>query len=155
MQTQDQHTDTEEFMLKRTRYRLSYCLISIILIAGNAYAGKWPIEIFERMDGKKIVVFLQDKDISDSPEWKPYENSPQLTIEEALRHLRSWLDNQGKINMVVKEIDLKRIHGHEMENRWYYLVQLHDANSKKETDYAAVLFNGKVAPAIAEPSSIK
>ncbi len=142
-------------MLRRTNYKLSYCLIVFILFAASANAGKWPIEIFESMDGKKIVVFLEDKDVSDSPQWKPYEKAPQLTVDGALRRLRSWLENQGKINLVVKEIDLKRIHGHEMENRWYYLVELHDAKSKKKTDYAAVLFNGKVVPAIAEPSAIK
>lgn len=155
MLTHGQCFNKEKFMLKTIKRYFPMCILPALIFAGDSYAGKWPIEIFEVMDNKNIVVFLHDEDIKNSPEWEPRDNAPPLTINEALHQLKTWQKRLGETNnQTVNEIELKRIRGHEKEHRWYYLIQL-SSNTKGDSDYVAVLLSGKVVPAISEPSAIK
>ncbi len=131
--------------------------LSILSTASQAKAGLWPVEIFDVMDNQRLVVFLHDEDIEASPAWQPADGGPPLTIADVLEHTQAWIANDPRLSGAeVHEIELKPIHQHKQDHRWYYLVQLrtmHDGKSK--TSYTAVLFNGKVVAAIAEPESYK
>ena len=73
------------------------------------------------------------------------------------RHLKKWMASDPRYQGVeIHEIKLTPIRHHEQEHRWYYLFQLRPLDGgHRKAMYAAVLLNGKVVPAIAEPSSIK
>lgn len=143
-------------------------LFPIILAAGlsalatlpapSLAAGKvWPVEIFDVMDNQKLVLFLRDQDIVSSPSWQPADGAPPLTIAEALKHIQSWIDKDPRLaGARVHELELKPIHEHHQQDRWYYLLQLRtEHDGEVVTSYAAVLMNGKVIAAIVEPDSYK
>lgn len=137
-------------------------LAALALCAGITHAGTdttlWPQEIIDTMDDQRLVVFLPNADIAASPEWLPEDGeAPPLTIAEAITHLKKWMAGGTRYRKAeIHEIELKPIHGHEHEHRWYYLFQLRrPTTGKRKSIYAAVLLNGKVVPVIAEPSSIK
>jgi|GEM_PF-932907 len=137
--------------------RLALCLLLPLLYAARADAGQWPLEIFEVMDDKKIVVFLKDEEIAASPEWQPAEGAPPLSIGSVLKTVGDWVEKDPRLaGSQVQELALKPIHGHEKEHRWYYLVRLHGKQDpRKTTHYLIVLLSGKVTPAIVEPMAIK
>ena len=131
-------------------------LLLFMLAAGSAQAGHWPLEIYDVMDGKKIVVFLQDDDITASPQWLPTDGPPPLTVADALQKLHAWMGKDSRLKGAwFHEMELKPIHGHEQEHRWYYLMQMQVEGGKPKYRYAVVLFNGKVVPAMVEPASYK
>lgn len=127
------------------------------LYAGQAEAGHWPVEIYDIMDNHKVVVFLRDEDIAASPRWQPVDGGPPLTIAAMLEQVNHWIGKDAQLaGAEVYEIELKPIQQHKQEQRWYYLVQLHSLQDGKHVNhYVAVLFNGKVVPAVVEPASIK
>lgn len=143
------------------RYGVIFGLLVLALPALDAAArtgsGLWPVEIFDVMDGQRLVVFLHNEDIAASRPWQPSEGGPPLTIAEVLEHIKDWVVKDPRLTGAqVREIELKPIHEHEMEHRWYYLVQLHGTrNGRPKAFYAAVLFTGKIVPAMVEPASIK
>jgi len=141
-------------------------LTAIALFAGvsctwvGTVAGSdlWPEEIIDSMDGQRLVVFLPNADIAASPQWMPAEGvSPPLTIAEAIAHLTQWMTTDPRYqDDEIHEIKLTPIRHHEQEHRWYYLFQLRrPGDGARKAMYAAVLLNGKIVPAIVEPSSIK
>lgn len=123
----------------------------------NADSDLWPVEIFDVMDNQKLVLFLRKQDIASSPTWHPAEGAPPLTIAAALQHIQEWIEKDPRLNGAqVHELELKPIHEHHQQDRWYYLIQLStNQQGKTTTSYAAVLMNGTVVAAISEPSSYK
>jgi len=134
---------------------LVFFLPSVTMTNAFALDRHWPAEIFEVMDNHRLVIFLDDEDIVKSPEWQPATSPPPLTIAEVLKIVSIWISRDSRLSTAwVHEIELKPIKHH--ENRWYYLLQLQSTNNGKiEENYIAVLFSGKVVPAIAEPAAIK
>ena len=147
-------------------YRSLPLLTGIALCAGiscaRAGAGTgsnmWPEEVIDSLDGQRLVVFLPNEDIAASPQWHPAADAPPpLNIAAAIENLKKWMINDSRYQDVeIHEIKLTPIRHHEQEHRWYYLFQLrHPDGGRRKAMYAVVLLNGKVVPAIAEPSSIK
>lgn len=142
-------------------YRIMNSIILLGLLVGPALTAQaatrhFPLEIFDVLDDHRLVVFLRDNDIAASPQWRPGEGAPQLTIAEAIEQIRQHI-NEHDLRLQdahLHEIELKPIHGHEQEHRWYYLLQMR-VPGKHKAYYFAVLFSGKVVPAIEEPMSIK
>ncbi len=137
--------------------RLSWSIVLLLLVAQTAGAVQWPLEIFEIMDDRKIVVFLEEADITTSPTWDPAEGGPPLTLAEVVQKLSDWVGASDRLaDLKIHEIKLKPIRHHESEQRWYYLVQLRrQIDGQPDRHYVAVLMNGKVVPALREPSSLK
>ncbi|UHD17409.1 hypothetical protein [Thiocapsa bogorovii] len=140
--------------LMRRIWLTTFILLAAVRIAD---AAQWPVEIFERMDDKRIVVFLSDDDIETDPAWSPIEGGPPLTLAAVIQELNTWIkDNADLAGFDIHEIKLKGIPHHEVDRHWYYLVQLHKlVDGRPERRYAAVLMNGKLVPAIREPASVK
>jgi hypothetical protein len=135
-----------------------YAGISCAWAGTETGADHWPEEIIDSMDGQRLVVFLPNSDIAASPQWVPADGAPPpLTIAAAVAHLKKWMTGEPRYRGVeIHEIKLTPIRHHEREHRWYYLFQLRQPDGgRRKAMYAAVLLNGKVVPAIAEPSSIK
>jgi hypothetical protein len=135
-----------------------YAGISCAWAGTETGADHWPEEIIDSMDGQRLVVFLPNSDIAASPQWVPADGAPPpLTIAAAVAHLKKWMTGEPRYRGVeIHEIKLTPIRHHEREHRWYYLFQLRQRDGgRRKAMYAAVLLNGKVVPAIAEPSSIK
>ena len=137
-------------------------LISSLLYMTSAWARTdvkhWPHEIIDAMDGQRLVLLLKDADIAASPAWRPAENAkPPMTIAEALNLLKAWMaEDQRYQGAQVHEIELKPIHEHEQEDRWYFLFQLRKREGERlKARYVAVMFNGTIVPVLAEPEPIK
>ena len=134
-------------------------LMALVLLGvlRTADAANWPLEVFERMDDKRIVVFLTEEDIDSSPAWEPAEGSPPLTLAAVIQVLDTWIQASiDRAGLKIHEIKLKAIPHHELDHHWYYLVQLTKRiDAKTEREYAAILMDGKLVPAIREPASVK
>ncbi len=144
------------------KYRFLPMLTAIALYTGVTCAGTganlWPEEIIDSMDGRRLVLFLPNEDITASPQWLPADGAPPpLDIAGAMAQLKEWMAGDPRYRETeIHEIKLTPIRRHEKENRWYFLFQLrHSDGGKPKAIYAAVLLNGKVVPVIVEPASIK
>ncbi len=132
-------------------------MLSFVLLSTRlwAFGGPWPLEIVERLDDARLVVYGNEQDIAASPRWSPEAGAPPLTIAGVIEALRHWAESDPRVSSVhVEEIELKPI-PRQLE-RWYYLVRARvEARSGPPVRYFAVLMNGKVEPAIREPMPIK
>ncbi len=140
--------------------KLSLLLSGLLYINASARTdvNLWPHEIIDAMDGQRLVLFLRDADIAASPAWRPAEQAqPPMTIAEAIRLLNAWMTKDPRYQGAqVHEIELKPIHEHEQEDRWYFLFQLRKREGERiKARYVAVMFNGTIVPVIAEPEPIK
>ncbi|HFE48125.1 MAG TPA: hypothetical protein ENJ21_02290 [Chromatiaceae bacterium] len=131
----------------------------LLLAAGSLQAGHppWPLEIIERFDSAKVVVYAKEDDIAASPEWRPADGAPPFTLADLLKSVAQWQARlPAMANSTIHTIELKPIAHHEQQNRWYYLVQLKDKpGARHPTHYVGVLLSGKVLPVIEEPAAIK
>lgn len=133
-------------------------LFAILLsLSANVFAYQFPLEIIEKFDDARLVVFVKESDIKNTPGWSPSRGAPPLTIAQVVTRVNEWCDKDKTFrHSVIQKIELKPIKQHEKQNRWYYLVQLRTPkNGQHPIQYLAVLMDGKVIPAIREPSSIK
>jgi len=132
-------------------------LAALLLAANTVVADTWQMETFEYMDDQKIVVYVSESDIAANPEWQPEEGAPPLTIGRLLEIVRISTATDPRLGEArISEIKLKQISHHEKQHRWYYLVKLKSGNGGRNAwHYIAVLLNGKVVQAIAEPLPIK
>ncbi len=140
--------------------RVHHLIAGLLLLASiDTFAGhsSWPIEIIERFDSAKVVVYAKEDDIAASPEWRPENGAPPFTLAELLKTVSTWRAKlPAMAHATIHTIELKPIAHHQQQNRWYYLVQLKDrANAQHPTHYLGVLMNGKVLPVIEEPAPIK
>lgn len=138
----------------------AYCtlLFTISVSAATDETSGWPEQVFDDMDGTRLVVFMPSKDIINSPAWLPGElDSPPMTLGQAVSRLKAWLVSEGLgDDTEISSIELKPLKRHEKEHRWYYLFHLQpEGGESGKAMYAAVLFNGAVFPAIIEPGSLQ
>lgn len=138
--------------------RYDLVLFALILLAPGLSWGQsklsWPLEIFDVMDNKQLVIFVRDEDIAKSPQWQPAKGGPAMGVATVINKVNQWVAQDIRLKgLTVHEIELKPIKRH--KNHWYYLVHLGDSHHSKKTSYVAVLFSGKVVPAMVKPVSIK
>ena len=77
-----------------------------------------------------------------------------MGIASVISKVNQWVAQDIRLKgLTVHEIELKPIKQH--KNHWYYLVHLGETHHSKKTSYVAVLFSGKVVPAMVKPVSIK
>ncbi len=113
---------------------------------------EFPLEVFEVVDDKMVVVFLKLEDVLASPEWHPGDSAPPLDLEAAVR-LAIGSDEASRR---VREIKLTEINDPNADHRWYYLVKLTEEAEAGPTDlYVALLMNGKAFPGLVQPQMIK
>lgn len=129
----------------------------IFLAAQNVLASPFPQVLIESFDDTKLVIYVNESDINNTPDWQPSEGAPPLSVKALLNDIKKWnTRNPEYANTTINEFELKPIIHHEKQNRWYYLVQMKDdTNKTSNTLYLAVLMNGKVLPVIKEPASYK
>jgi hypothetical protein len=140
-----------------TAMALCACVSCAKVADAGGGSDPWPEEIIDSMDDQRLVVFLPTQDIATSPQWLPADGAPPLNIAGAVEQLKKWMASDPRYRGAeIHEIELKPIHHHEHEHRWYYLFQLrHPHAGRHNVLYGAVLLNGKVIPVLAEPSPIK
>ena len=120
---------------------------ALAVLSMNAHALEPKVEIFEQYDNLRVVAFINEKDIDDSPAWSP-DMVPPLTLSEATQAVRKFNKNGA-----VKEIEIRQMPSH--EEKWHYLVKVLDDDMRSKFDVYVVLMNGKVIPAIIEPQAYK
>ncbi len=128
----------------------------LLLVSQQAFAAHFPLVIIEPFDETKIVIYVSETDIEQSPAWTPADGAPPLTIEKLIRDINRYKTRDPRLaGAIVHEIELKPIQHHEKQNRWYYLVQMKTTKNKPHRHYLAVLMNGKILSAVKEPESYK
>ncbi len=129
----------------------------VFLIAQNVFAAQFPLVLIESFDDAKVIIYVNESDIHNTPDWKPSEGAPPLSVKSLIEDVRKWNAlNPEFSNATINEFELKPILNHEKENRWYYLVQMKNStNGTTDTHYLAVLMDGKVLAAVREPVSYK
>lgn len=142
------------------RTHIAILILSLVvgsISTAQAEAWHFPLEIFDVLDNHRLVTFLRSEDIAASPQWLPSDGAPPLTIAEVITQVAREIERNVRLRGAeIYEIELKPIHGHASENRWYYLLQLRTyRDHKPKAHYLAILMSGKVVPAIEEPASIK
>ncbi len=127
----------------------------VMLFSGKVLAYEFPIEVFEYVDGEKVVAFINERDIDKSLHWVPFEGSPPLTLVDALKGIRKYMvSDPDLVDAALTEIELKRIPHH--EKHWHYLVKMKsEADGKSRSHYFVVLMNGKIILAMVEPEPLK
>ncbi len=128
-----------------------------LLIAGfnlNAQAAfHSPVEIFDDINGVRVVAFINREDIEKADPWKPFAGKPPLSISQALDKVRRFIHEDAK-TVRVSEIELKTLP--EYPHHWHYLVRLsYTSEQQAHHHYFVVLMSGKVIAAIKEPEAIK
>ncbi len=129
----------------------------VFLIAQNVLAAQFPLVLIESFDDAKVVIYVNESDIRSTPDWRPSEGAPPLSVKNLIADVQKWNAlNPEFSNATINEFELKPILNHEKENRWYYLVQMKNTtNGTTDTHYLAVLMDGKVLAAVREPTSYK
>ncbi len=129
----------------------------IFLIAQNVLATQFPQVLIESFDDARVVIYVNESDISNTPDWQPSEGAPPLSVKNLIKDIKKWnVSNPEFANSTINEFELKPIIHHEKQNRWYYLVQMkNNTKGTSDTHYLAVLMNGKVLSAVREPASYK
>ncbi len=129
----------------------------VLLVAQNAFASQFPLVLIESFDDARVVIYVNESDIRNTPDWQPSEGAPPLSVKNLIEDIQEWnARNPEFANATIHEFELKPILHHEKQNRWYYLVQMKKMhNGIADTRYLAVLMNGKVLPAVKEPKSYK
>jgi len=128
-------------------------LLALLCISTQAHA--FPLEIFENVAGNRVVAFIEESDIDKSIHWKPFDQAPPVTVEQATRAVFKHLGaEKDMVDTEIVEIELRPIPHH--EDQWHYMVKMKMQNNDEvKYRYFIVLMNGKVIPAIREPDSIK
>lgn len=136
-------------MLKKTLALL------LLLCAGQAFARTFPLEIIEYIDDTKVVAFVYEKDVQQSPAWKPADAPPPLDIADVLLKMRDYTTAHPLLaGASFEEAELKRIPHH--PDHWHYLVVMKIPGiDRPETHFFVMLMNGKVIPALKEPAPLK
>lgn len=136
-------------MLKKT------LVLLLLLSATSAFARTFPLEIIEYIDDTKVVAFVYEQDVQQSPAWKPADTPPPLDIAGVLQRIRDYTAAQPLLaGASFEEVELKRIPRH--PDHWHYLVVMKIPGiDRPETHYFVMLMNGKVIPALKEPAPLK
>ncbi len=137
---------------------LSKLVIGLVfLVSQTVSASPFPQVLIESFDDAKVVIYVNESDISNAPKWQPSDGAPPLSVKNLIRDIKKWnTSNPEFANSTINEFELKPIVHHEKQNRWYYLVEMKtNKNGSSNTHYLAVLMNGKVLAAVKEPASYK
>jgi hypothetical protein len=120
------------------------------LAGGAAQAASLPSEVVENLDQYRIVLSIGDERIKAMPAWRPGEGKPPMSLEAAVARTLEWIESKALLkDATIYELKYKPVHNYETLDRWYYLVELRMRDGMKR--FLAVLPDGQVVPAIAEP----
>jgi hypothetical protein len=141
-------------MLSRLLALLFLFLPLLILFSTPMRANDFPIEIIEFIDNARVVAFIHEGDLDPASIWQPAEGAPKLSIESALEAVNAHITADPTISSAqLVEIKLEQVPNH--NGYWNYLVEMQATNHEAHTSFFVVLMNGKVIPAVREPSAIK
>ena len=126
-----------------------------LLIAASAQAFDFPIQVIEYVDDTKVVASIQEEDMNAGQPWRPFEDAPPLSVEQALEAVAGAIASDPVLaDATLDEIELRRVP--HQENHWHYMVKLKtEAPTPHHTHYYVVLMNGKVVPALKQPRMIR
>ncbi|GMR20394.1 MAG: hypothetical protein BMS9Abin36_0989 [Gammaproteobacteria bacterium] len=127
--------------------------IAILTTSAYAFQPSANVEIFEQFDDIRVVAFISENEINNSPLWDPDMGTPPLNVKEAIQALREF-NNNSKKDEAIKEIEIKIVPRH--LNHWHYLIKtVNNVSKNNKFNVYVVLMNGKVIPATIEPEAYK
>ena len=132
--------------------KLRWAMVALLLLGQQSQAGKFPVEIIEQFDNARVVAFIQDADLADSPAWDPMSAPPPLSVAEAIEAVKNRHANgvHKAEPLTLEEIELRKLS--QRDTHWHYLLKIRQGDS---TRYYVVLMNGKVIAALQEPEAYK
>lgn len=137
----------------RTFIALLFIVSSTI---GSAGAAGMLVPLDEVFEGNHLSLYLDPKELDALPKWNPGDKEPPLGVAEALTRFRAWLgENAPEYDDVeYEEIALKSVRRRDGSRFWHYLIRYNGVAKgyviHKPEQFAAVLFDGKVVPAVLE-----
>ena len=130
--------------------RTSTLFLLAALAGGVTQAASLPAEVVENLDQYRIVLSLDEAQIRAIPAWRPGEGKPPMSLDAAVTRTLEWINSKELLkDAQIYELKYKPVHNHETLDRWYFLVELRMQDGMKR--FLAVLPDGQVVPAIAEP----
>ena len=126
--------------------------LTLFVFSSNVYAYQPKIEIFEQFDNLRMVAFIEEKDINNSPEWTPGLSPIPLTVSGAIQAVAK-LTKASNAPDAIKEIEIRPVPN--FEKHWHYLIKVDNEAMNSKYNIYVVLMNGKVIPAIIEPQGYK
>jgi len=129
-----------------------YLFIAIFIFSSNANAFQPKVEIYEQFDNLRMITFIDENDINNSPEWNPDSSLIPLTVDRAIQAVIDF-SKDSITPGVIKKIELRRVPKH--DKHWHYLIKISNDAMKTKYNIYVVLMDGKVIPAIIEPQGYK
>lgn len=129
-----------------------FLFMAMLALSSSAHAMQPKVEIFEQFDDLRMVAFLNSDDINNSPAWNPDSGAPPLSVNQAVQAVKDFIktgDQTGEI----RKIEIRQVPKN--TERWHYLIKVSNDARKAKFDIFIVLMDGKVIPAIIEPSAYK
>jgi hypothetical protein len=137
--------------------RLSLPIAALLLLFSClAQAIETPIIAIEHLDQHDLVLYIDDQELDHTSAWDPAD-APPLAMSEAVAAVRAWaIKRYAQFDdFELHEIAIKHITSREHHKRWFYLVYLDALKDgqivRSRHAFAAVLFDGKVIPAVEKP----
>ena len=116
-----------------------YLFVSSLVFSTNVYALQPNIEIVEQFDDLRMVAFISEKDIDDSPVWNTNLTPPPLTVGEAIQAVKKFNKTTDAFSDI-KEIEIRPVPEH--ETKWHYLIKVANDAKRSKFDIYMVLMNG-------------
>jgi len=129
-----------------------YLFIMMLALSSNIHAMQPKIEIFEQFDDLRMVAFLNADDITNSPAWNPDSGAPPLSVNQAVQAVKGFIKTATAAG-AIRKIEIRQVPKY--AERWHYLFKVANDARKAKFDIYIVLMDGKVIPAIIEPSAYK
>jgi hypothetical protein len=126
-----------------------------LLLATQARAVSFPLEVIEYIDDTKVVAFVSQNDIDAASTWDPMQSAAPLTVNGALAAVKEAL---GAYDVDTDAIRLASIELKEFPHQpghWHYLVRLRNDQGKPHPRFYVVLMSGKAIAATLEPQAYK
>ncbi len=129
-----------------------YLFLAILAFSTKANAIQPKIGIYEQFDNLRMVAFIDEKDIDNSPEWNPNSSPLPLTVDKAIQSVIDFTKT-SQTPSTIREIEIRTVPKH--ETHWHYLIKIANDAMKTKYNIYVVLMDGKVIPAIIEPQGYK
>lgn len=131
-------------------------LLAMSSTVGAAGVTGVLVPVDEMFEGNHLSLYLDPQELDALPKWAPGDKAPPLSLADAIAKFRAWLKDTAPQydDVEYEEIALKSIRRQDGSRLWHYLIRYNGVAKgyviHKPEQFAAVLFDGKVLPAVLE-----
>jgi len=127
----------------------------VLMLATQARAVSFPLEVIEYIDDTKVVAFVSQNDIDAASTWEPMHSATPLTLGDALAAVKQALGAYGVDPDAIQLASIELKEFPHQPGHWHYLVRLKKDHAKPHPRFFVVLMSGKAIAATLEPQGYK